>query len=238
MRQLIVGLVLLAIASLVGWWFLLYNPAREQRNALDAEIVQLETQETTLTNQLAQLRSLQERAPELQAALDRLGAYIPPQPDQATLLDLLQEAGNASGLTFTSLNFTDPTAIEGAPATRIPGTTLGAVTVTGTVEGTYFQMVDFLRRLEVGSSRAVLVTSVNMTEAEDGFPELTAAFSADIYMLVRAPVADVPPDTTTPTPTNEASPAASPTAADATPTATDPAQSGGTTNPDGEVQVQ
>ncbi len=188
MTRLLVAVVVVALLSAVGWWFGLYQPAREQQAALDAEIAELQTQETQLSNQVQQLRELELRAPQLRSDLDRLSAYIPPDPDQARLLELLQDAGNAAGVTFTALSFTDPQPVVDAPLAATPTVALGAVTVTGAIESTYFQLMDFLRRLEIGSSRAILVTQVGLTEGEDGFPALTATFTAQIFALVPAPL--------------------------------------------------
>ncbi len=188
MTRLIALTLLVAILSVVAWWLLLFQPVRAQSAALQVETVELTRLESQLRNQRQQLLDLQARAPQLRSELDRLNDYIPPDPDQARLLEVLQAAGNASGIEFTSLVFTDPLPVNGAPVAPLDELTLGAVVVTGGIEATYFQLMDFLRRLEVGSSRAILVTDVILTEGDNGFPDLTAQFTAQIFALIPAPV--------------------------------------------------
>jgi hypothetical protein len=217
--------VVLAILSVVGWAVFWERPALSQRQALEEETLALQAREQQLVNQRDQLLVLRDGAPALRGQLDRLSALIPPDPDQARLLELVQAAASASGVAFTSLAFTDPVAVVGAPATSDPGVVLGGTTVTGSMRATYFQPVDFLRRLEVASSRAVLVTDVGLSEGADGFPQLDATFSAVIYSLIEAPVVvdaavpgltdPVPPGevlaTPTPGPGADSSPTPAPT---------------------------
>lgn len=232
MRVLIAVTVLVAVVSLVGWWFALYSPARDQQAALEAETTQLLDQEGLLSNQYQQLLALKARAPEIRRSLDRLGQFIPPDPDQDSFLELLELAGDASGVEFTSLSFTDPAPVEGAPPTADPLLVLGSITVVGSTQSTYFQMVDFLRRLEVEVPRAVLVEQVSVTEGEDGFPEIATTFTAQMFALIPAPpVADVPADPNAPAgaateqPTPGVTPSPTTTAVPVDPGA-DPAQSG------------
>lgn len=236
MRLLIGATVVVVIISLVGWWMLLYSPAREQQMALQAEITDLEAREQQLVNQRQQLVELQDRAPQIRRSLDRLNQFIPPDPDQASFLELLQLAGNAAGITFTGLTFTDPLPVEGAPSPADPRLVLGQITVQGTIESGYFQLVDFLRRMEIEVPRAVLVQQVDITESEDGFPEVTTTFTAQMFALIAAPVVDTPegaapPAPATPGPTPTPVPGttppttATPPANAPTPPPTDPAQS-------------
>lgn len=216
MRVLVVVVVLVVLASVAGWWFAFYDPARQQSAALEAETSTLIASEGQLINQRQQLLELQQRAPELRRSLDRLDQFIPPDPAQESFLDLLQLAGNAAGINFTSLSFTDPAAVVGAPPTTNPELILGSITVLGTVDSGYFQLVDFLRRLEVAVPRAVLVEQVDITEAADGFPEVSTTFRAQMFALIPAPPVPVVPDEGTdpvpPTPGPSPTPSPAPTA--------------------------
>jgi hypothetical protein len=191
MTRIVAATVLLIVLSVVGWWFLLFQPARQQAAALGGETAALLATEAQLTNQRTQLLDLREQAPVLRDELDRLSALVPPDPDQARLLELVQGAADAAGVAFTSLSFTEPLPVEGAPTPADPAVVLGSTTVIGSMRATYFQLVDFLRRLEVGSSRAILVTSVGLLEGPDGFPQLDASFTAEIFSLIPPPVLDV-----------------------------------------------
>jgi Tfp pilus assembly protein PilO len=224
-RILAVTLVVVALSVLL-WWVAVVEPARQQVAALESETAALEADRAQLANQRASLLALRERAPILEEELQRLAAAIPADPDQERLLAVVQDAAAAAGVTFTSLAFTDPEPVDDAPAPGDPRLVLGATTVSGGMRATYFQIVDFLRRLEVGSPRVILVTAIAVTEAEAGFPQLDATFSADIFSLIPVPVdplateptAPVPPGTATPTATPAPTPLPAPAPA-AAPTA-------------------
>jgi Tfp pilus assembly protein PilO len=227
MRTLIAVVVLVVVASIAGWWVALHSPARQQEEALVLQTASLESQESQLTNQRQQLLELQARAPDIRRSLDRLNQFIPADPAQASFLELLQLAGDAAGITFTSLTFTDPAPVEGAPPTADPRLVLGSIRVSGTVESGYFQLVDFLRRLEVEVPRAVLVEQVSMTQGTGGFPTVTTTFQAQMFALVRAPVVPVDPnaipDPAVPADPDAPTPSPSPTPGATAPSGTAPA---------------
>ena len=88
-------------------------------------------------------------------------------------------------------------------------TTLASIPITMVVDGGYFRIVDFFRRLEVEVPRAVLVESVSVEEQQDaGFPTLRATWTGQMFAVL--PAEDVgtaggapaaPQATPTPTPT-------------------------------------
>lgn len=218
MTRLIGLTTVLVVASVAVWFLLGFQPARQQQAALEAQTAALQQEEAQLANQREQLLALRDRAPELREQLDRLSALVPPDPDQARLLELVQAAATASGVSFTSLAFTEPLPVPGAPPTGNPDVVLGATTVSGGMRATYFQLVDFLRRLEIGSSRAILVTRVGLLEGPGGFPQLDASFSADIFSLIPAPaVVETAPEAFSPTPGGTPAPTTTPVPTPTTP---------------------
>ena len=205
--------VLVALLLTVAFWFLLYKPADNQQAAVEAESETLASQQAQLRTQIDQLRDVEERQVEIRAALARLDEYIPTGPAQPTAIRQFQRAADAAGAEITTITFAEPTvptaAAGTAPAdTGEPGTTLANIPVTMTIEGGYFQLVDFLRRLEVDVPRAVLVESVAVAEAPDeGFPTLTTDWTGQLFAIV--PAGDLV-DVTAGVPAPGASPAASP----------------------------
>lgn len=193
MRALTAVVVIVVLASLALWWITFMGPMRQQSGALDDEAATLAAAEASLTNQRTQLLDLQARAPELRADLDRLDDFIPIEPDQEALLELIQQAADASGITFTDLTFTQPAVVDGAPPISSP-LVLGSITVTGSVQATYFQMVDFLRRLEIVARRAILIETVDVSQGEGGFPQITGSFSARIFAQILPPTDGVAVD--------------------------------------------
>ena len=206
--------VLVALVLTVAFWFLLYKPASDQQAAVEAEIATLEGQQRMLETQIAQLRDVEARQVEIRAAMARLEEFIPSGPAQPTAIRQFQRAADAAGTEITTLTFGEPEvpdASTGAvPAdTGEPGTTLANIPITMTVEGGYFQIVDFFRRLEVDVPRAALVQTVDVLEEEDeGFPTLAASWTGQLFAVV--PLSDLV-DTAAGAPAPTASPTPAPT---------------------------
>lgn len=189
-RQPIIG-VAVALVLTLAFWFFLYRPASQEEEAIRAEIATLEQQQDELNNRIRQLEDIRDRAVEIRAAMARLEQYIPLGPAQPAAIRQFQEAADSAGTEIASVTFAQPEVpapAEGAtPAdTGTPGHTLANIPVTMVVEGGYFQLVDFFRRLEVEVPRAVLVDSVNVAESETGFPRLRATWGGQVFAIVEA----------------------------------------------------
>ena len=193
-RAPLIGL-LIAVVLTVAFWFLLYKPASEQQAAVEAETATLQQEQSQLRTQIAMLRDVEARQVEIRAALARLEEFIPTGPAQPTAIRQFQRAADAAGTEITAITFGEPAipeaAADAAPTdTGEPGTTLANIPVTMTIDGGYFQIVDFFRRLEVDVPRAVLVETVNVDEApEEGFPTLATTWTGQLFAVV--PIGDV-----------------------------------------------
>ncbi len=181
---------LVALVLAVAFWFLLYRPVSEQQALVEDETAQLEEQQSTLRAQIEQLRDIERRQVEINAARARLLEYIPNGPAQPAAIRQLQRTADQAGADIAAVTFGDPAVPDAAagvaPAdTGTPGTTLANIPVTMSVEGGYFQIVDFFRRLEVDVSRAFLVQTVNVQEETDaGFPTLEASWTGQMFAVV------------------------------------------------------
>ena len=208
--------VLVALLLTLAFWFFLYKPTSEEQAAVETQTATLEQQAAALQTQILALRDIESRQVEIRAALARLEEYIPQGPAQPAPIRQFQRAADAAGAEIVTITFAAPEVPEAAdgatPAdTGIPGTTLANIPVTMSLEGGYFQLVDFFRRAEVDIPRAVLIETLNVAEAEDeGFPRLRADWTGEIFALVTSgdlvdteagvPAPD-PSATPTPTPT-------------------------------------
>jgi Tfp pilus assembly protein PilO len=179
---LIGGLVAVLLA--VGFYFLLWQPANEDLEAVRQETAQLETRRSSLENELARLREVEANQVEIRAALARLEEYIPTGTAQAAAVRQFQLAADAAGVEILSVAFGPIALVEEAPATGTPGTALARIPVNMTVEGGYFQAVDFFRRIEVEIPRAIYVGNVQAGEGEDGFPILATDWIGELYAVV------------------------------------------------------
>ncbi|MGI8575666.1 MAG: type 4a pilus biogenesis protein PilO [Egibacteraceae bacterium] len=194
--------LLVAVVLAVGFWFLLYSPKADEQAAIEAETVQLEQEASSLRSQIAQLEEVKANKLEVRAALARLEEYIPRgEVGQPAALRQFQLASDAAGTEITSLTFGDPEPILDAPDTSNPETALAKVAVSMVVEGGYFQLVDFMRRVEVDMPRALLVDGITVAEeSELGFPALSTTWTGSMFAVV-------PVSATAPTPDAETAPA-------------------------------
>ena len=189
-RPPVIGL-LVALVIALAFYFLLYKPANEEQARIEAETATLEQQQARLETQIAQLRDIEARQVEINAAKARLEEYIPEGPALPSAIRQFQRAADAAGADIASVTFgtpavPDPATSGVAPAdTGDPTTTLANIPITMVINGGYFRVVDFFRRLEVETPRAVLVQSVAaVEEAEAGFPTLAVTWNGQMFAVV------------------------------------------------------
>jgi Tfp pilus assembly protein PilO len=163
----IVGIVLLAG---IGWALLIRPQSNKAALAADRETLALGNADRLRTD-IAERRELQKQANALQGRVGALDKLFPQRPQLAELTDALQAIADQTSVQLTSVQPSVP--VRGAetdPLARVP--------VQLTLVGGYFQLADFLNRLETltptnaaetgSSSRAVLVQSVSLTPAGGG----------------------------------------------------------------------
>jgi Tfp pilus assembly protein PilO len=177
--------VLAAVLVVVSFWLLLWQPKQDEIVATREEIQATHDQQRMIEAELVHLRSVRESAPEGEALLAAAGAIVPDRPNQPSLLRQLQTAADDARLTLTSVNF-------GRPADSLPeGQTIASLPTNLAIEGGYFQIVDFLRRIEAPeiTPRGVLWDSITITEGE--YPTLVAALSGRTFAAAAMPPAEV-----------------------------------------------
>jgi Tfp pilus assembly protein PilO len=193
-RIAIAAVAAAAVLLTVAFWFLLYNPLRQEQADLRDEIAALETRQVQLRNEITQLEEIEANELEIRAALARLEDYIPTGTAQPTAIRQLQVSADAAGVQITSVTFGSPEVVLDAPATGDDGTALAAIPMTVVVEGGYFQKVDFFRRLEVDVPRAILVQSISMGPGGPGFPTLATTASGQLFAVVPVGNGEPAPD--------------------------------------------
>jgi Tfp pilus assembly protein PilO len=197
--------VLVALVLTVAFWFLLYKPASDQQVEVETETATLEAQQQSLQVEIDALRDIEARQVEIRAAMARVEEFIPSGAAQPTAIRQFQRAADAAGTEITTVTFGQPTAATTGGDTGEPETSLASIPVTMTVEGGYFQLVDFFRRVEVDVPRAVLVETLAVSEGEAQFPTLSVnwtgqmfAIAADADLGVTAPAEPTAPATEAP----------------------------------------
>ncbi len=176
-RNVLILLAILVVITVAAALFL-FRPQladlRETRDAADAaeqEIVALEAE-------VQRLEALKRQAPELRARAAELDEAMPADPRLAQFILSVQDAANASGIDWLSISQSFPT-----PATE--SATIFEINVTMSLTGGYFQVHDFLTRIET-LDRAVKVVSVSLAPAE--LPDLSASLTMKMFSTSAPPV--------------------------------------------------
>lgn len=212
-RPPVIGLVVAVVIAL-AFWFFLFKPASEEQARIEAETVTLEQQQQSLNTQITQLRGIEARQVEINAARARLLEYIPEGASLPSAIRQFQRAADAAGTDIASIAFgepvvPDPAAGAAAAGTGDPDTTMTTIPITMVLDGGYFRIVDFFRRLEVETPRAVLVQTVDLAEApEAGFPTLQATWTGQMFAVL--PTSEVTPAAGAGAPAPGAAPAPTP----------------------------
>lgn len=186
---LLSGLALVLVVAL--WWMFLYSPAREDLAALESDIVAAEDQALTLRTRITQLEGVRAAAPETEALIAQLSSIVPADPALAGAIRQIEAAAEDAGTRVGSLSVSRPAAVT-------DGAALHGMGVSMTITGSYFQIVDFLRRLEDPTVTARGVRFSTLSLATGTYPELTAAVTGSLFaVLDPVPEAGVEPEPTT-----------------------------------------
>lgn len=195
---------LAAILVAALWWLFLYSPGQDELARVEDEIAAAENEQVSLQQRVARLEMVRARAPETEAAIATLRSFVPDDPALPPALRQVQAAAEDSGATITAIATARPVVVD-------EPTGLHAAQVTITVDGSYFQIVDMLRRIEDPeiTSRGIVFSSLTMNTLE--YPTLQATIAGSMYAVLdpvpepEEPEAEPAPDAS-PTPTDGGTP--------------------------------
>jgi Tfp pilus assembly protein PilO len=203
-RPLLIGIAA-ALGLLLLWFFVLWSPqgsrlsdARDRERAAEAEQQELQAR-------IARLQSLQRDEPQKRAQLESLRVAIPDEPNLAQFILDANTAANTSGINFLSISPSPPVAGTGPTpgSAPTPTTTPGAapagpspavINLQLSVSGGYFQVLDFVNRLN-GLSRLVVIDTVSLAtggQSTAGATGLTVSIAARMFVRTATPVAGSP----------------------------------------------
>lgn len=183
-RNLLITILAMVVVAVLAF-FLVFKPQTDKIAQAREDVQTTQDNVQRLRLELARLQALQQQAPKLREEATKLDAAVPNDPQLAAFILQVQEAANASGIEWLSVSPTPPA------ASTNPQAAVQEVVVAMNVEGGYFQVQDFLVRLE-GLPRAVKIGNVSLSAqtGEAGSPRLTA--SLNMKMFVASPVAPAP----------------------------------------------
>jgi type IV pilus assembly protein PilO len=164
LKQWVALAAVAALVILAGGWFLLVSPKRSDAAALRTQTSDKQRANQLLAGQVATLKSQAKDLPAQQAKLAAVAAKIPDNGAMPTLIRSLNKAAADTGVELVSLAPGQPTAVapaavttpasgsttarSAAPASAATVGTLQSVGVTLNVVGSYFQVAEYLDRLE------------------------------------------------------------------------------------------
>ena len=179
----------IAVVLVVAWYFLLFSPTRQKLSDLDEQIQVDQSALTTARQELARLQSYQKTAPQAAVDIVRLSKMLPEAEGIPGMIVELTKTAEASGVTLSSIS----------RGVTVPGAPFGIQAVTLAVSGRFFDVEDFLYRLENYVSfqnttfsvtgRLLQVTNVSLTggtttttTTTTSVPPLTVAVTLNAYL--------------------------------------------------------
>jgi Tfp pilus assembly protein PilO len=169
-RQELVLAAVGALLVLVAATLLLVRPTRQATAEARADRDAAVAESQTLRDQIKALEALKPKEAELKAQAELAKDEFPATPALPGLVDALQDAASLAGVELGAV-------APATPATSAINPQLAEITTTLNVNGGYFEIQDFLVRLEnlvKGSDpsrvapRSVLVRSVTLSGSSEG----------------------------------------------------------------------
>lgn len=185
-RTLYIIAAAVALLIVVAWYFLLLNPKRGEISDLTAQVETAQTNLNAEQQKLVRYESYKKSAPQSRTDVVRLGKMLPESEGVPSLIVDLTKTASAAGVTLDSITNGETSA--GAP--------FGIQTATIQVSGRFFDVEDFVHRLESYvawrneslrvTGRILQVTNLNMSSSGDAAagtsPKLTVSVTLDAYL--------------------------------------------------------
>jgi Tfp pilus assembly protein PilO len=137
-REIFIIAGVVAVVLVVAWYFLLFGPMRTKLSDTDAQIQEQQTALSTAQQEVARLESYKKTAPQSRAEIVRLGKMLPQSEGIPSLIIELTRTADASGVDITTIT----------RGTTLLGTPYGVQSVTIALTGRFFDVEDFVYRLE------------------------------------------------------------------------------------------
>lgn len=185
-----IGLVLLLF-----WYLALWSPQSKAISDARKRKEDAIQQTATLRDQLTRLQQSRRDQPLKQSQLETLRVAIPDQPNLAEFILDANDAASRAGIDFLSITPTPPsTTGTGTTGTTVAGGTSGGgsatpvpIRIAMTVTGGYFQVLDFMNRLN-RLPRIVVIDNVSISAGGQGSTQLQVSLQERIFTTSSQPV--------------------------------------------------
>lgn len=181
---------LVAVLLVVLFWLLVYQPRSDEVQQLHEETLSLQTEQQRVTSRIRDLEEVREEAPALEAQFAAARQLVPSEPGLPSLLRQLQLAADEANLTLVSVTPARPELVN----TEAGEQGLHRIGLAVELEGGYFQLVDFLRRIEdpAITPRALLWNRMALSGDPAEHPTLQAALQGELYAVLPAALPETP----------------------------------------------
>jgi Tfp pilus assembly protein PilO len=160
------------IGVLLVWFVFLWGPQGSALSTARKRANDAIARRETLRDQLTRLQQSRRDQPLKQAQLETLRVAIPDDPNLAQFILDANDAASRSGIDFLSISPTPPasstqgagatpTTVAGASASAGAGATAASIKMALSISGGYFQVLDFVNRLD-RLPRIVVVDSLSL----------------------------------------------------------------------------
>jgi Tfp pilus assembly protein PilO len=187
-KKRFVGLALITLIAVVGWFVFAFRPAHSRLSELHAQVDKTQKQVADLEAQLRRLLALQRSEGELKAEATRMSTALPADPKVSDFIIQVQDAANSAGIDFLSISpslpaepvavVTSPTSSaapsqpsssqQGGEQATQPSTSapnpLRSISVQLKADGRYFEVEEFILRME-HLARAVKIDELTLGAA-------------------------------------------------------------------------
>lgn len=174
-RAVIALAVMGALVLLYGWNSVFLAPKARAKAEVAQQVTAARQQEQELRRNLAELKKLANDTQAREAELARLGQLVPGDPDLAGAILALNETAHQAQVAWSSF----------VPSPPSPGTGATSTSITMKVGGSFGQVFDYLRRLEL-LDRLVVVDGIQLAargEATGGAPTIDADIKARMFSV-------------------------------------------------------
>ena len=158
-KQVYLLLGLAGVAVVAGWWFYIFQPAREHRDQLRGQVARLQQDLFQKQRIAEELPKLEAARKVLQEALDMALRRLPEEKEIPTLLTQINRLGQEAGLTFTLFRPGKP--IKDEFYSRIP--------IRIKTDGTYHALGRFFEQLS-RMERIVNITDLKLDQTDGRRP--------------------------------------------------------------------
>lgn len=179
---LFAGLASLGVLAL--WYFFLWSPRNDDLEKAKDRTAAAQAANLDLESRIERLKAAQRDEPRLRARLERLRTAIPDDPKLAEFILDTNDAAIRSGIDFLSIAPTRPAvaaAVAGVPgATPVAtGPAPAEIQLSLQITGGYFQVLDFLNRLD---ALPRIVVTDGLSLAGDNVGRLTTSVTARMFV--------------------------------------------------------